>query len=175
MSERNYQIIIGILVLIIIIGGWFIVAKPATSPSGEVTDNGSASTSSDQSAASSGADPSGSSSVPAQNTPTTSDSSDFVSVVDQSAASSVAVASVSLGQDGWVAVRDADGRILGAGWFPTGTQTDVSVPLLRATAAGQHYQILLYTDDGDKLFDFHKDMLVANSDGSVAGTTFTAN
>lgn len=88
---------------------------------------------------------------------------------------SVVVASVTLNQSSWIAIRDESGSILGAGLFPAGTQTDVSVPLLRGTEAGQHYQVLIYVDDGNKQFDFHKDALLTGADGSVVGTTFAAN
>jgi len=99
---------------------------------------------------------------------------DSVSVSSQGAGMSVTVASVSLSQPGWIAIRDNTGRTLGAALFPAGTHADVSVPLLRATQAGQRYQALLYFDDGKKSFDLHTETLVENSDGSIAGTTFSA-
>lgn len=98
---------------------------------------------------------------------------DSVVVSDQSAGDSVAVQSVTLSQKGWVAIRDADGKTLGAALFPAGTSTDVSVPLLRATEAGQRYQVLLYYDDGNHDFDLKTETLVVNPDGSVAGTNFS--
>lgn len=177
VSERTYQIVIGVLVLIILIGGWFLFAQNrpgglaamfeasvATSPS-----SGMASTSSEASEAY----PMPSTSVQAAPT-TMTGAGESVQVFDQVAGMSVAVQSVTLDQAGWVAVRDAGGRILGAAWFPAGTQKGVSVSLLRATVAGQRYQVLLYADDGDKAFDMHKDTLITSADGSVAGTTFTA-
>ncbi|HUO49967.1 MAG TPA: hypothetical protein VMU25_00085 [Candidatus Paceibacterota bacterium] len=99
---------------------------------------------------------------------------DAVVVSDQSAGKSVAVKSVTLSQKGWVAVRDSDGKTLGAAFFPAGTSTDVSVPLLRATEAGQRYQVLLYYDDGNHNFNLKTEVLVVNADGSVAGTNFSA-
>jgi hypothetical protein len=101
-------------------------------------------------------------------------SGEAVSVGDQPAGSYVMVKSVTLPQMGWVAVRDSSGRTLGAARFEAGTYSAVQVPLLRNTVSGEHYQVLLYIDDGDKVFDLHKDTLVMNADGSVAGTTFTA-
>ena len=97
-----------------------------------------------------------------------------VTVVDQPAGSIVKVASVTLPDIGWVAVRDNNGRVLGARRFEAGTNENVEVILLRNTVAGEKYQVLLYVDDGDKAYDLHKDSLVMNADASVAGTTFTA-
>lgn len=101
-------------------------------------------------------------------------SGEAVSVANQASGTEVAVSSVTLSQPGWVAVRDSGGRTLGAAWFDAGTHADVSVPLLRGTESGQNYQVLMYADDGDHQFDFHTDILITNADGSVAGTTFSA-
>lgn len=172
-SERTYQVIIGVLVLIIIIGGWLMFAGKASAPA---TESDQMASSSDMTGAvSSGTDTTGQTSSSGATYTTMPAGSDAVSVVDQSAGSNVAVKSVSLEAAGWVAVRDASGKTLGAAWFPAGTQMNVSVSLLRATVAGQRYQVLLYADNGDKQFDLHTDTLLTQSDGSVAGTTFTAN
>lgn len=101
-------------------------------------------------------------------------SGNAVSVSDQPAGSFVTIASATLPQTGWVAVRDAAGKTLGAKRLDAGTAEAVQVPLLRNTVTGEKYQVLLYTDDGDKTFDLHKDTLVTNSDGTVAGASFTA-
>lgn len=106
--------------------------------------------------------------------PTIPVNGEAVTVDDQPASTSVRVASVTLDERGWVAVRDAKGWILGAGLFPAGTEKDVEVPLMRATTAGERYQVLLYIDNGNKQFDLHDDILVTNADGSVAGTMFSA-
>jgi len=95
-------------------------------------------------------------------------------VRDQPAGSFVVVASATLPQDGWIAVRDGNGRTLGAGWFAAGRHTAVQVPLLRNTQSGQTYQALVYSDNGDRVFDLHADTLVMNSDGSIAGASFAA-
>ena len=79
----------------------------------------------------------------------------------------------TLVQVGWIAVRDSNGRTLGAGRLEAGTYANVEVPLLRATRAGERYQVLIYVDDGDRIFDLHEDILVTRPDGSVAGTTFS--
>jgi hypothetical protein len=97
-----------------------------------------------------------------------------VSVVDQPAGMSVTVKSAMLSQEAWVAIRDSSGATLGAALFPAGAHTDVSVPLLSPTQAGQNYQALIYFDDGTKTFNLHTETIVLNPDGSVAGTTFDA-
>jgi hypothetical protein len=84
------------------------------------------------------------------------------------------VTSATLSQEAWIAIRDASGRTLGAALFPAGPQSNVSVPLLRATASGESYQALVYFDDGTKTFNLKTETIVLNADGSVAGTTFLA-
>lgn len=96
-----------------------------------------------------------------------------VSVADQPAGDTVTIASVTFTEVGWVAVRDDRGWTLGAKRFEPGTHSNVAMSLLRATEAGQRYQVLLYIDDGDGAFDLDKEILVTRSDGSVAGVTFT--
>ncbi len=97
-----------------------------------------------------------------------------VNVADQPAGMEVKISSLSLSEMGWVGVRDSEGRVLGAGRFDAGSFKNVSVPLLRATAIGESYQVLLYADDGDRQFDLHKDVLVTGPYGGVAGTNFKA-
>lgn len=99
---------------------------------------------------------------------------DSLTLAGQPAGMSVAVKSVTLSQESWVAIRDSSGITLGAALFPPGTHTDVSVPLLKATEAGQSYQALIYFDDGTKTFNLKTETIVLNADGSVAGTTFVA-
>lgn len=96
-----------------------------------------------------------------------------VHVADQPAGTEVKVSSLSLSETGWVGVRDGDGRVLGASRFDAGKFENVTVSLLRATVAGDSYQVLLYVDDGDREFDLHKDILISGPSG-VAGTNFKA-
>jgi hypothetical protein len=181
-SQRTYQIIIAILVVIILVGGWIMWHKGASWSMGSTATSTTATSSDDNTSVpsdntSTDTDTSGSTTSPAQSadTNTAVATTEAVSVADQPAGMSVTVSSVSLNQLGWIAIRDSSGRTLGAGLFPAGTQTNVEVPLLRATEAGQHYQVLLYVDDGDKQFDLHKDALLTGDAGSVIGTNFTAN
>lgn len=95
-----------------------------------------------------------------------------VNVVSQAAGMSVAVRSVSLSEEGWVAIRDSSGATLGAALFAPGTHSDVSVPLLKPMQSGNSYQALIYFDDGTKTFDLNTETIVLNPDGSVAGATF---
>ena len=97
-----------------------------------------------------------------------------IKVADQLAGTEVQISSLSLSEMGWVGVRDGDGRVLGAGRFDAGSVKDVTISLLRATVAGESYQALLYVDDGDKIFDLQKDILITGSNGGVAGTNFKA-
>ena len=175
-NERTYQIVIGVLVLIIIIGGWFAFAGDHSGGITSMFQMSTATSSSDMS------DMTGMGADTAVATPTSSasagttmaDSGESVSVLDQAAGMKVAVQSLTVNQPSWVAVRDVNGRTLGAALFPSGTVKNVTVPLLRATVAGARYQVLLYADNGAKKFDLHADTLITGADGSVAGTTFSA-
>lgn len=106
--------------------------------------------------------------------PIVTGSIEALNVEDQAADTNAIIKEANLAQMGWIAVRDAEGRTLGAARFEAGQHTDVSVPLLRATTAGQSYQVLIYVDNGDREFDLHSDILVTRSDGSVAGDVFSA-
>ena len=106
-------------------------------------------------------------------TVTTQSMGETVSVNDQTAGDSVAISSMSLTRKSWVAIKDTKGSILGAGLFPA-SATSGSVPLLRATTAGERYEVLIYVDDSDHVFNFHKDMLVVAADGSPVGAAFNA-
>ncbi len=109
----------------------------------------------------------------AKDTPRIVGSSEVIAIGEQGAGMQVVVSSATLAQVSWVAIRDADGRTLGAGRFEAGTHTNIEVPLLRATNPGS-YQALIYVDDGDKIFDLKSDILVTRDDGSVVGVSFTA-
>lgn len=176
MSERTYQAIIGVLVLVILLLGWWALAhRGTTAPQGDTTDTAMDDGTLSGEGSTGAMNDEATTSAPAQQgTATTVGAGESVSVADQSAGDSVAVASVTLSQPGWVAVRDTNGRTLGAAWVPAGTHTAVTVPLLRGTTAGESYQVLLYADNGDHQFDLHADTLITNADGSVPGTTFSA-
>jgi hypothetical protein len=171
MNDTGNRVIAGVVIVLLVIGAWYLgtTFKPATGTKVTMA----TSTSGTNIGSSTNASTNTTGTTPAGATLTVSGGA--VSVKDQPAGSSVLVSSVTLAQLGWVAVRDSSGRTLGAALFGAGTYSAVQVPLLRNTVSGEHYQVLLYADDGDKVFDLHKDTLVMNADGTVAGTTFTAN
>jgi hypothetical protein len=159
MNDKKNQTIAGAVIIILVLGAWFIGRTQTKTPA-------------DDAASNSGISAEGTKGVSA--TPSVRARGESVTVGDQPAGSLVRITSVTLPQIGWVAIRDNTGRVLGAGRFDTGTSESVDVELLRNTVAGEKYQVLLYADDGDMLYDLHKDSLVMNADASVAGTMFTA-
>lgn len=168
MNDTGNRVIVGIVVVLLIIGAWYL---GATHKPGAMMGSMSTSTATGMTSTESGSTSTGTlSSLPA----TVTVGGEALTVADQPAGSFVTVASVTLPQDGWVAIRDGDGRTLGAAWFAAGAHSAVQVPLLRDTTSGETYQALIYSDNGDKVFDLHTDKLVTNSDGSVAGASFTA-
>lgn len=101
-----------------------------------------------------------------------------VSVSNQSAGSMVALGNVSMTQNGWVVVHEADasgnpGWILGAQRFDAGTYTSGQVELLRGTVSSKTYFVMIHNDNGDKMFDFHTDTPVT-TDGTAVMTSFVA-
>ena len=160
--STNNWIVIGVVAAVVILGGWWVMTSQSSSVSNdeEVTEN----------------ETPGAGSVPIDTSsgPSTTSDSESVSVSNQAAGTSIMLSSVTFSETGWVAVRDDRGWTLGAKRFDAGTQSNIAVTLLRATEAGQRYQVLLYIDDGDRLFDVKKEILVTRSDGSVAGAMFSA-
>ncbi len=188
MSERIYQVIIGVLVLVILVGGALMVASKRASVTANMGAESPAmvsTTSSEQSASYGTANTSGTSVAIADSgvttvkpgsasvSPSTMAQGDAVTVADQPAGKSVNVGSATLSRLGWVAIRQ-NGWILGAELLHGGAHKNVTVTLLRATAAGKSYEVILYADDGDKSFNLHKDSLIVNSDGSAVSAAFLA-
>ncbi|OGG58009.1 hypothetical protein A2853_00745 [Candidatus Kaiserbacteria bacterium RIFCSPHIGHO2_01_FULL_55_17] len=173
LNDNSNRIIAGIVIALVFIGGWWLIARNAST--GDATDGETASEVENATGAIPGQVNEGAILGPiAEDTPIIAASNESIDVADQPAGMGVKVRSATLVQVGWIAVRDANGRTLGAGRFEPGTHADVEVSLLRATEAGQSYQALIYVDDGDKAFDLHKDILVTGPDGSVAGDVFSA-
>lgn len=100
-----------------------------------------------------------------------------VLVIDQAAGNMVTVASVETDVSTWVAVREMKGgmmgNILGAARVDAGASNNVVVNLLRPTMAGGDYSVVLFADNGDKMFDHKMDMAIA-SDGDVISQSFMA-
>jgi hypothetical protein len=89
----------------------------------------------------------------------------------------VFVDSVVLTENAWVVVREdiggEMGNILGAQWLPTGTKSETSVELLRGTEAGKKYYVVLYNDNGDRIFGTTSDFPMKNGDKTIS-VMFTA-
>lgn len=156
-------IIIGAAVLVLVIGGVWLIMRdrnpepantttnlPITTPTTTVTEGNNIPT----------------------GTITASNDGESVAVADQKAGSSVAITSMELTRASWIAIRD-DKSILGASWFAS-SATSGSVKLQRETVSGKTYRAVVYVDDGDKKFDFKKDRLIT-VDEAPLGVSFEAN
>lgn len=99
-------------------------------------------------------------------------------VVDQGAGSVATVASVETDDSVWVAVRENSngvlGKILGASRVDAGASNNIVVNLLRPTMSGKTYSVVLYADDGDRMFDHKKDVIMS-SGGKVISQDFTVS
>lgn len=100
-------------------------------------------------------------------------SGETITVQDQAAGATTLISSVSVMHSTWVAIKDTNGRVLGARRADVSTD-NLEVSLLRPTVAGQTYQAVLYVDNGDKQFDLHKDTLVVGSEEAPVASTFSA-
>ena len=170
LNDTSNRIIVAIVIALIFVLGWWLIARNvAQKPAGEMEKDMAATTATGTTDSESPLGILG----PIADTPTIRGSTEAIVVEDQSAGTRIVVKEATLVQVGWIAVRDRDGRTLGAGRFEVGSHANVEVPLLRATRAGERYQVLIYVDDGDRIFDLHEDILVTRPDGSVAGTTFS--
>jgi len=100
-----------------------------------------------------------------------------ISVNDQNFGDMVSVASVVLDRTGWIVVYEDNegkpGSILGAGLYNEGTTSDGEVVLLRSTVPDSLYYVKIHADDGDRQFDFKKDVAVVGANGDEIVTTFT--
>ncbi len=99
-----------------------------------------------------------------------------VEVSNQSAGKVVQVENVSIDGTGWVAIREVglDGElqnILGAVYIESGVHENLPVPLLRRTEEGNNYAVVLFSDDGDHIFNHTSDAMLEN-DGNLILATF---
>ncbi len=94
----------------------------------------------------------------------------LVFVENQSAGTIVEVTRVKGDSPVWVAVRElkggVPGNILGARRVAAGENSAVSVELLRPTAQGGSYVVVLYSDNGDSAFNYREDTLISGVQGA---------
>jgi hypothetical protein len=99
-----------------------------------------------------------------------------VLVDNQPAGNTVALSSLSLPTEkGWVVVREftnaVPGNILGAARFSAEENlVPTEVELIRGTTAGNTYQVVFFTNDGDVTFSLTDDVMIEG-----IATTFNAN
>ena len=94
-----------------------------------------------------------------------------VAVSDQAPGNTVSVASVTLDQSGWVVIHEerdgAPGAILGAQRFDAGENQSGTVELLRPTQEGKVYFAMLHADEGERSFDYTKDLPLKDPQGNL--------
>jgi hypothetical protein len=166
-------IIAGLVALVVIIGGGWLVARERGSAMAGANATSTDTTIGTEAGVAVAAD-SASPAAPGVVNPTSSASGETVTVNDQKAGASVMVADLTLRKPSWIVIRDTKGWALGAAWFYSSGK-DLSIDLLRNTVAGEVYQAVIYIDDGNKKFELHgADTLVSDSQGAPVSSTFTA-
>lgn len=99
-------------------------------------------------------------------------------VRDQESGSEVTIAEVSIPADGWIVVHEERlgviGNALGAARRDAGDYKTIMVPLLRPTTAGSQYWIVMYRDNGDRLFDLANDFPIRDGVGNPLVASFKA-
>lgn len=156
VEKRNYAVIAAVIVLILIAAGIFWAranrAPARNTPAKTATTTPATSTASI---------------VIDERQATTAADGETVTADTQSAGPTVR-ASFTLTHDGWVAVQDANGAVLGAGRFAAGATSGI-IELLRPTVPGKTYTVVIYADNGNRAFDLYTDKLVEG-----VGASFTA-
>lgn len=91
-------------------------------------------------------------------------------VGDQTAGGTVVISQLVSTEPVWVSVREERqegfGNILGARKMAAGISENVVVELLRPTASGAKYFVVLYRDVGDPAFNYREDILLENTKSS---------
>ncbi len=152
-SDSTTKIIWGIIIVVILgVGIFFLVRKPAGDQSAEVSPS-----------------PETSSSAMAQ--------ANDITVGNQFPGKTTYFDSVTLANGGWVVVHESDGgkpgKVIGAKWFPAGTNPG-SVALTGTMVAGKEYIVMLHSDNGDKVFSEATDPAILDSNGNPVMKTIKA-
>lgn len=159
-ANRTNQYLIGAAIIIVLIAAGLLWSRGDRAPKTPAAETKTATTTEE---------------VMVKTTTTTADDRQSVT---QAAGESVAAddqpagmtvnASFTLSRDSWVGVRDASGILMGVGRFGPGATTGV-IELLRATAPGETYTMVVFTDDGNRVYDLYADPIVEG-----VGDTFKA-
>jgi len=103
----------------------------------------------------------------------------FFTVAGQAAGSNVVVTNVEMPEDGWLVVHEvSDGHVgnaLGAARRDKGSYDSVNIELLRGTTPGSEYMVVLYADNGNKVFELKTDLPVVNTNGDPVMHAFTTS
>lgn len=177
-NQTTQWILIGVGALVVIIGGWWIWSRNPQAPAPEntgTTTGTSTGTATGTATGSTNGTATGSTSGGTSSTAsmTTASSGESLSVNDQPAGGSVIIASATLVKPSWIAIKDANGWVLGASRFDGTAVANGTVSLLRATEKGKIYYAIIYVDDGDKKFDIKLDAIVT-AGGTAVNRSFLA-
>lgn len=112
-------------------------------------------------------------------TNTENDTPARILVSAQDAGATVLLDSLTLPLNGWAVVHEEQagyiGNALGAVRKDVGTYNDVRVSLLRSTEPATRYWVVLYSDNGDRLFNLRDDFPIRDANSDPVLNAFTTN
>jgi hypothetical protein len=104
------------------------------------------------------------------NPPTTMNTANRISIVDQAPGNIVYVSSVQLAAPGYVVIHKdkagTPGDVIGYKYFEAGIYPG-QITLTSPTVEGGVYYAMLHSDDGDKVFNSAKDLPLKDASGNI--------
>lgn len=148
IENRTYAVAAAVVVLVLIAAGLF-WARANRAPASDIPAKTATTTSATTTA---------SAIIDERQATVAAAAGESVSADTQSAGPTVR-ASFALTRDSWVAVQDGKGGVLGASRFAAGTTSGI-IELLRPTVPGETYTVVIYADNGNRVFDLYTDELI---------------
>jgi len=97
-------------------------------------------------------------------------------IVEQEAGDKINIAAASFPEDSWVVIYSDDNNqpknIISAYRFSQGEVSDWKMPLITNLEPATQYHAVIHGEDGDRLFDYNKDIQLFDEDGNLLYASF---